>query len=135
MCNLSCHRRPFRLPALHRAAWAAFALVGGLLAGSSLAQPLSLQLDLPRRSYGMAVPPGQALAQRPGRFGAAEAPLTDTPGLGPPEPQRVGLLLTVSDLAANLKRGMLHKLEISGHTTLALRPRGGRLGVALHSQW
>ena len=35
---------------------------------------------------------------------------------------------------ADLRRGLLTKVELSGQTTLALRPRGGRFGV-LPSHW
>ena len=36
---------------------------------------------------------------------------------------------------ADLRRGLLTKVELSGQTALALRPRGGRFGALLTSHW
>lgn len=48
---------------------------------------------------------------------------------------RVALVLTPQDPYADLRRGLLTELELSGQTTLALRPRGGRIGLLLTSRW
>ena len=48
---------------------------------------------------------------------------------------RVVLALVPQDPYADLRRGLLTKIELSGQTTLALRPRAGRFGVLLTSQW
>ena len=52
-----------------------------------------------------------------------------------PRQMRVALSLLPQDPYADLRRGLLTKVELSGQTTLALRPRGGRLGVLLTSHW
>ena len=54
---------------------------------------------------------------------------------GQPRQLRVGLVFTLRDPYADLRRGMLTKIELSGQTALALRSRGGRLGLTLTSQW
>ena len=51
-----------------------------------------------------------------------------------PRQMRVALALLPQDPYADLRRGLLTKVELSGQTTLALRPRGGRFGV-LPSHW
>lgn len=48
---------------------------------------------------------------------------------------RVALALLPQDPYADLRRGLLIKVELSGQTTLALRPRGGHFGVLLTSHW
>ncbi len=48
---------------------------------------------------------------------------------------RVALALTPQDPYADLRRGLLTKIELSGQTTLALRPRGRRIGLLLTSHW
>ena len=52
-----------------------------------------------------------------------------------PRQMRVALVLLPQDPYADLRRGLLTKVELSGQTTLALRPRGGRFGVLLTSHW
>ena len=52
-----------------------------------------------------------------------------------PRQIRVALVLLPQDPYADLWRGLLTKVELSGQTTLALRPRGGRFGVLLTSHW
>ena len=52
-----------------------------------------------------------------------------------PRQMRVALALLPQDPYADLRRGLLTKVELSGQTTLALRPRGGRFGVLLTSHW
>ncbi len=52
-----------------------------------------------------------------------------------PRQMRVALALLPQDPYADLRRGLLTKIELSGQTTLALRPRGGRFGVLLTSHW
>ena len=60
----------------------------------------------------------------------------DTPyGELQPRQMRVALALLPQDPYADLRRGLLTKVELSGQTMLALRPRGGRLGVQLTSHW
>ena len=57
------------------------------------------------------------------------------PGVQNGQPQsrhrRVALALLAQDADADLRRGVLIKIELYGQTTLAWRPRGGRLGVLL----
>ena len=48
---------------------------------------------------------------------------------------RMGLVFSLHDPYADLRRGMLTRIELSGQTALALRSRGGRLGLALTSRW
>lgn len=50
-------------------------------------------------------------------------------------PLRVSLSFQRTDALKELRRGSLLRMELSGQTTLALRARGGRLGVALTSRW
>ena len=52
-----------------------------------------------------------------------------------PRQMRVALALLPQDPYADLRRGLLTQVELSGQTTLALRPRGGRFGVLLSSHW
>ena len=52
-----------------------------------------------------------------------------------PRQMRVALSLLPQDPYADLRRGLLTKVELSGQTTLALRPQGGRLDVLLTSHW
>lgn len=54
---------------------------------------------------------------------------------GLPRQLRVGLVFTLRDPYADLRRGMLTKIELSAQTAVALRSRGGRLGLTLTSQW
>ena len=54
------------------------------------------------------------------------------------QPQLVefSLVLKPTDALANLRRGSLMKLELSGQTQLSLRPRGGgRMALTLTSKW
>lgn len=50
-------------------------------------------------------------------------------------PMKVSLSFQRTDALKELRRGSLLRMELSGQTTLALRARGGRLGVALTSRW
>jgi hypothetical protein len=60
----------------------------------------------------------------------------DTPyGDSQTRQMRVGLALTPQDPYADLRRGLLTKIELSGQTTLAVRPRGRRIGLLLTSHW
>ena len=52
-----------------------------------------------------------------------------------PRKMRVALSLLPQDPYADLRRGLLTKVELSGQTTLALRPRGSRFDVLLTSHW
>ena len=52
-----------------------------------------------------------------------------------PRQMRFSLTLVAVDPYADLRRGMLTKLELSSQTALALRPRGGKLLVQLTSRW
>ncbi len=54
---------------------------------------------------------------------------------GAPRQMRMGLVFTLHDPYADLRRGLLTRIELSGQTALALRSRGGRLGLTLTSQW
>ncbi len=67
-----------------------------------------------------------------------QAPLASpaVPGLdNTPRQMRVSLALTASDPYADLRRGMLTRVELSGQTTLSLRPRGGKVMLHLTSRW
>ncbi len=67
-----------------------------------------------------------------------QAPLASPalPGLdSTPRQMRVSLALTASDPYADLRRGMLTRVELSGQTTLSLRPRGGKVMLHLTSRW
>lgn len=67
-----------------------------------------------------------------------EAPLwrpETSSGDGQTREMRVALALTPQDPYADLRRGLLTKVELSGQTTLALRPRGRRIGLLLTSHW
>ena len=67
-----------------------------------------------------------------------QAPLASPalPGLdNAPRQMRVSLALTASDPYADLRRGMLTRVELSGQTTLSLRPRGGKVMLHLTSRW
>lgn len=67
-----------------------------------------------------------------------QTPLVRADGIdlrGLPRQLRVGLVFTLRDPYADLRRGMLTKIELSGQTAVALRSRGGRLGLTLTSQW
>ena len=48
---------------------------------------------------------------------------------------RVGLTFEGRNALGDLPRGTLLKMQLSGQTALALRPRHGRLNVTLHSRW
>lgn len=53
-----------------------------------------------------------------------------------PQLMEVSLVLKPTDALANLRRGSLMKLELSGQTQLSLRPRGGgRMALTLTSKW
>ncbi len=54
---------------------------------------------------------------------------------GAPRQMRMGLVFSPRDPYADLRKGMLTRIELSGQTALALRSRGGRLGLTLTSQW
>ena len=56
-------------------------------------------------------------------------------GDGQPRQIRVALALLPQDPYADLRRGLLTQVELSGQTTLALRPRGGRFDVLLTRHW
>ena len=67
-----------------------------------------------------------------------QAPLTSpaVPGLdSTPRQMRVSLALTASDPYADLRRGLLTRVELSGQTTLSLRPRAGKVMLHLTSRW
>lgn len=65
-----------------------------------------------------------------------EAPRTAGSLIAPSARQvRLALTFKRSDPYATLRSGALTKLEISSQTALALRARGGRVGVALTSRW
>lgn len=68
-----------------------------------------------------------------------QAPLmraADPTGLAAPERQmRLGLAFQARDPYADLRRGSLMRVELSGPTVFSLRPRGGRLAMVLSSQW
>ena len=51
--------------------------------------------------------------------------------------RQVGMSLSFSnrDPYADLRRGRLLTVALSGQTALSLRPRGGRLGLQLNSRW
>ena len=76
-----------------------------------------------------------------GRLGQLrwQAPLTSPSALGldnTPRQMRVSLVLTASDPYADLRLGMLTRVELSGQTTLSLRPRGGgKVMLHLTSRW
>ena len=54
---------------------------------------------------------------------------------GAPRQMRMGLVFSLRDPYADLRRGMLTRVELSGQTALALRTRGGRIGLTLTSKW
>lgn len=58
-----------------------------------------------------------------------------TKGEGQARQLRVALALLPSEPYADLRRGLLTKVELSGQTTQALRPRGGRIGLLLNNHW
>lgn len=67
-----------------------------------------------------------------------QTPLLRTDGgnaAGVRRQMRMGLVFTLRDPYADLRRGMLTRVELSGQTALALRSRGGRVGLTLTSQW
>lgn len=51
------------------------------------------------------------------------------------QPVKVSLSFQRSDSLRELRRGSLMRMELSGQTTLALKARGGRVGLALTSRW
>lgn len=61
------------------------------------------------------------------------AGLADTPLAQ--RPMKVALTFQATDRLRQLRRGSLVRMELSGQTTLSLRARGGRLGLALTSRW
>ena len=70
------------------------------------------------------------------RWQAPLAPPTAVPGLdSTPQQMRVSLALTATDPYADLRRGLLTRVELSGQTTLSLRPRGGKVMLNLTSRW
>ncbi len=76
-----------------------------------------------------------------GRLGQLhwQVPLASPSALGldnTPRQMRVSLVLTASDPYADLRLGMLTRVELSGQTTLSLRPRGGgKVMLHLTSRW
>lgn len=61
---------------------------------------------------------------------------SDVPGTAwSDRPMKVTLSFQRTDTFQHLRRGSLLRMELSGQTTLALRARGGRLGLALTSRW
>ncbi len=46
---------------------------------------------------------------------------------------RMGLVFNTKKPYSDLRRGV--RFELSGQTTLSVRPRGGRVGLSLQSQW
>ena len=85
---------------------------------------------------------GLRLAAGPSAHLTWQAPLwlPDAPiGYGQTRQMRLALALaltlTPQDPYADLRRGLLTKVELSGQTTQALRPRGGRIGLLLNNHW
>ena len=48
---------------------------------------------------------------------------------------RMGLEFRPKDRFTDLRRNVLMKVELSSQTTVSLKPRGNRLGIALNSNW
>ncbi|MDN3920641.1 hypothetical protein [Roseateles violae] len=48
---------------------------------------------------------------------------------------RMGLEFRSTDRLKDLRRGLLMKVELSNQTTLALKPRAGKVGITLNKSW
>lgn len=108
--------------------------------------PLAAGWQRPGTPAGVMLVVGLPLGQlgpfgQPGRLGelrlqAPLAPPPTVPGLDNPQRElRVSLALTARDPYADLRRGMLTRIELSGQTTVSLRPRGGKVMLHLTSRW
>ena len=91
----------------------------GLLLGLSLATSERTQLVVQT-----------PLLATPARFGPY-----DLANSAEPRQLRLGLVFHKSDRLADLRRGLLMKVELSGQTTLSVKPRAGRIGFTIASQW
>jgi len=60
--------------------------------------------------------------------------LTLHSGLAPRD-VRMGLVFRQADPLQELRRGLLLKVELSQQTTLAIKPRAGRVGILMSSSW
>jgi len=96
----------------------------GMLVGVSLStgdnSRLFMQLPLSNARWPSALPNGRS---------ADEALFNEQRQL------RMGLVFQKNDQLADLRRGLLMKVELSGQTTLSIKPRAGRIGVTLASRW
>lgn len=91
----------------------------GLLLGLSLATSERTQLVVQT-----------PLLATPARFGPYDLATS-----AEPRQLRLGLVFHKSDRLADLRRGLLMKVELSGQTTLSVKPRAGRIGFTIASQW
>lgn len=115
--RLASPMRGLALPLLWAGALLGTGLVHASDAGSEDAGLVGLRLDAGPRAYLS----WQAPLWRP------EAAYGD----GQARQMRVALALTPQNPFADLRRGLLTQVELSGQTTLALRPRGSRFGLLL----
>lgn len=96
----------------------------GMLVGLALRtgdnSRLFMQLPLSNARWPSALPNGRS---------ADEALFSE------PRQLRMGLVFQKNDQLADLRRGLLMKVELSGQTTLSIKPRAGRIGVTLASRW
>ena len=79
---------------------------------------------------------GASLATGPRSQLTVQTPLRLDEGLHSPDdqrPLRVGLAFNASRPLADFRRGL--QVELSGQTTLALKPRGGRIGIGVQRVW
>jgi len=96
---------------------------GGVLVGASLATG-------PRSHLTVQTPLQSSTSVAPMR-----SPLADDPQFRQDEQRqvRVGLVFNSKKPLADLRKGF--QMELSGQSTLALKPRGGKIGVAFQKVW
>lgn len=122
--------------------WSPNPLTGSSISGAQSSGEASMVLGLglttPRAG---AVSPARLIWQAPltqraeGGDAALAAQGDAVSSSGVPQRMRVGLVLTPADPLAELRGGVLTKVQLSGHMALSLRPRAGGVWLSLNGKW
>lgn len=124
--------------------WSPNALTGAPISGAQSSGEASVVLGMgltparPAGSSSARLVYQAPLTQRPDSSTpaalAANAAATVDPN-GVPQRMRMGLVLTPADPLAELRRGSITKVQLSGHMALSLRPRAGGVWLSLNGKW
>lgn len=121
--------------------WSPNPLTGSSISGAQSAGEASMVVGMglttPRAG---AVSPARLIWQAPltQRLDGGGAALAEGDSVSPngvPQRMRVGLVLTPADPLAELRGGVLTKVQLSGHMALSLRPRAGGVWLSLNGKW